>query len=311
MNVPFAMTRAGKQNMVLDATINMPQPEAGGKLDQGIIDVRRFDQSSDYYTSSMPTRMDFGQAGGKRTLNMKADWKLEAKPEGAKEFANFLDTMRAATPYASDDAKYAELKGKMLAAAPNLTGVGPITLAFDLDAAIAEPGAATGNDQIGGDAVNIRRAELSHGRWGVDVKGNISQAKDGHSVSLDVGCRKCKNLTSDVYTTALQAQDVYTMMNPGKPGWGVNETMHTGIDQLFAQVGKASGEDIIFALRSPKPGDLTINDKPFQEVMLMAMPLMAPAAPAAPMPTEGSLAPGAGAAVPAPQAPDAAPVVAQ
>lgn len=287
-SMPFSATRAGKQDIKLDLTMNAPDSSHVGPMSNALFDLREFSVHNNFYDARLPMLVRLSETGGRRKAEVKLNWSLAVAPASTAEMERLVDLSSGSLPGLSIPApesseKPPELKQKIMAALPALSTLGPITLTLDLEGSVPVPEdeGSTANEEAPGEALTLRNFALTHQRWGIEAKGNAARdLKVGIKANLALDCKKCDSLTGDLYTTATQVQEVKNLLQPGQPQWGINETMHANLNQLLAETGQkdAASGDIRFTLTTPTPNDLRINDKPAGEFFMKAAMLLSPPA---------------------------------
>ena len=296
---PFSLAHAGKQDVDIDISANMPDVPMGQPMPNGSLIVRKFALKNDFYVLSMPTEIILKEAQGQRKALAKLKWQVEVTKKGGEEMQRSVPMLSAMLPMLGDALKQADaaidpevLNQKVLAALPTMSDLGPVTLAVDIEAVVGAPTQAQ-SEPARQESIIIRDLTFSHKRWGIDAKGQAARHdKVPPTVDITLNCRRCDTMTQDMFTMANQTQDVMNFMTPERVQWDVSPELMARVNALLAEIGKkddAAG-DIVFAIASPTPGEYRINDKPFAEAMMKAMALTAPAAPQDQAPAAGAAA---------------------
>lgn len=308
-NLPFAGSRAGKQNFDIAAHVKLPK--AGLEDDAATVDVvfSKFEISNDFYRLKLPLSLQRQKVGSSRIIKAKLDGEYTLSEAGGTEVRTYL------VPFAAqlagllhnkpeDAERDASMVEKLVAALPTVTTVGPVTVALDLEADLGQgssqhtaatkpnegkdaPGAANLKDQY-----TLNRFALNHSHWGIDAKGMFINPNDGQSgivSDITIHCLKCSALIADAYSQARSVQEAMNLVTPDRPQWRIDETVEKQVGALIDEIGKkdpATG-DITLAITTPTPGNVQINDKSIAEVMPKLMAIIAPEM-AAQMPAAGA-----------------------
>jgi hypothetical protein len=303
--MPFAASRAGKQDMHFVISAKVPKQD-NMHQSNGHIDIPTMKVKNNFYEASMPLKIVLSEEDGLRKAEVKLDWTVDTTEAAAAEMHGMVDALLAIAMVASQQSKMAEadvqaIKGKVLEALPNVSALGPIALAVDLEASVPAPAdpATAEETPMAPEKLNVRRFNFTHARWGLELAGEVSrERKVGMTVNATLNCAKCPQMTRDVHTATGQVQAVMNLLNPQNPRPLVAPETLTRLDAVLAELGKkdnASG-DIVFTVTSPTPNDIRLADKPIGDAMTKLMvvflpqipaagstpPTMAPAAPAAP-----------------------------
>jgi hypothetical protein len=279
---PFSITRAGKQDVDIVLQVDLPPTKDGAPVSNGSIRVPRFVFTNDYYSLQLPTEVVLSDADGHGQAHIRLNWSAEVKPAGAKEMQRSVGMSDTIAPLLAQlsgsetsDVDPEALQQKILAALPTLSTLGPIRLVTDIDAEVTrppEPNTATANiPQVeASEKVTIRKLEFGHARWGMDAKGMAARDDKGSAtVDLSVLCKQCETLTQDGYDGAQSLQALLNLMNPNREQWLLEDAILANLNEALAQIGRkdAATGDISFAVGTPSPNDIRINDTPIAEVM--------------------------------------------
>lgn len=285
--MPFSATRAGKQNVDIDARVNLPRNTQDGIVDEGYIHVTRFTATNDFYTLTAPFDVVISKASERRTANIKGKLQFQLSEAGGQEMNrpglnhSILMALSKQAGAASLEGEPALLQEKLALALPNVSGAGPVTL--DVDIEVSTPLAAASKEAPAPqeqeqdqrrEMLTVNQLAFGHARWGMDVKGMlVREGKNQMTVDFTVICQKCETMTRDIYDVMAATQDVMNLLNPKREPWYMNDEMLANINNTLAEIGRkdeATG-DIVFGIGSPTPNDIRINDKPFGQAMLKFM----------------------------------------
>ena len=296
--MPFAASRAGKQDMDIAISANLPLVQ-GQPTPNGDIHVSKFRIKNDFYTLTLPTDLALHEDAARRHAAIKLDWTLDVTPTGANEMQNVLNQGLPMAPMflggAGKGVDQVQLKQKILAALPTMSTLGPVNLVLDVDASVPKAGApanASGTADSK-ESLTLHQFSFGHKRWGIAAKGEAfrDNTMQGANINGTLSCKQCTTLTQDVFTTIQQAQEATAMMQPGTPPFPMNEAILTQLNSTLGEIGKpgAATGDLDFVVTTPKPDDVRVNDHPLAEIvpklMMVFMPQQAaPAAPVAPTP---------------------------
>ncbi len=298
-DMPFAGARAGKQNFVFAANVNLPDAQGPGGFSNGTVKVKALTLANDYYTIKLPLEVVMKDGKDQRSATLRTDWLLDVKPASAKEIERMVDLVAKYSPQSfvgkpgEPVVDIAAVKAKIMPAVPTLSTLGPITLALDVDALLPNvaapmdtanpeaPAAKTTGDTAK-QSITLRRFEFSHKRWGLDASGKATGSDANGAIDGTIHCRQCAVLTRDAFDYARNLETVLASF--GQPaGLSVSEAQLAALDKTLNEIGrKGSNGDIAFAITTPKPGDVRVNDKPIAEAMMKFMMLGA-AAPVEPV----------------------------
>lgn len=280
-DMPFSVARAGKQDMQVELSVNLPEGLGAAAAGAGSIHMKKFYVKNNYYTLTAPTDVVLSEANGQRDVKVKLDWVLDVSAIGASEGQHVIDMASRFAPPPSADSPYdpEALKQKITAALPTVSTLGPMTLAIDLDATAPKPegdAAATGRD-----SVTLREFRFGHKRWALEAKGeSLSDEKSGASINVNLTCKQCDTLTGDVFATAQAVQEVANLTTPERPQFQLTPALLAELNRTLAEIGtKDASGDIAFAFTTPKPGDVAVNGKPIAEVLPKLMAVFAAAQP--------------------------------
>jgi hypothetical protein len=292
-DMPFSVARAGKQDMDVAVSVNLPQGFGAGPAGTGSIRVSKLALKNNYYTLTAPTDIALSEANGQRDVKIKLDWSLDVSPTGGLEGQRLVDMIASMAPQPSADSPLDPelLKQKITAALPTVSTLGPISLVVDMDATAPKPTAnADANAPKGRDSVTLRQFRFGHKRWALEAKGeSLNDEKTGANINVNLTCKQCDTLTGDLFATAQGVQEVMNLSTPNRPQWQLTPELLTQLNSTLAEIGsKDASGDVSFAFTSPKPGDVAVNGKPVAEALPKLMMLFAavqpPAVPVAEQP---------------------------
>ena len=288
-DMPFSAVRAGKQDMELALKASFPQSRPNGPMEHASIHLEKFSINNAYYQLSLPLDIVLDEKDRRREALVHLNWSANVAPAGAAEMAHALDMGAAFLPMLapSNAPDTQALKEKITAALPTVSTLGPITLVLDLSASTpkpAEPGQPTAADMA--ERLNLRQFAFTHQRWGIEAKGDAwRDDKTPSTIALGLTCKRCNVLTQDVIATAQAAGEAMKIANPTSAPLPITDQTVAQLDAALADIGHkddATG-DITFAISTPQPGDVRVNDKPMAEVTPKLMAAFLPAAPSAPV----------------------------
>lgn len=284
-DMPFSIARAGKQDMDIALSVNLPQGFSANAAGAGNIDVKKFALKNNYYAFSAPTQLALSDAGGQRDVKVKLDWTLDVSPTGAAEGQRLLDMAAAFAPPPSAEAPYdmEALKQKVTAALPTVSTLGPINLVIDLDAVAPKPAGvdATQGNAAGRDSVTLRQFRFGHKRWALEARGeSLNDEKAGATINMTLICKQCDTLTGDVFATAQGAQEAANLTAPDRPQWQLTPALLAQLNSTLAEIGtKDASGDVTFTFSTPTPGDVAVNGQSMAQVVPKLMAVFAAAQP--------------------------------
>ncbi len=290
-DVPFSVTRGGKQNIDVLAHVRLPNGAGSAMMADGAsLELRRFAISNDFYHLTLPLVATRQLVNGDEITRIKLDGEYELTAKGGEEAKQYgIPFLQKFLGGLSGSNEGVEQRYDMIAAAlPTLSTLGPVTLAVDVEAnkTANSEDSASAKDQF-----TINRLSLNHSRWGLDVKGMLTDpAGNDAGVTADVAinCLKCDALVADGFEKARAAQAVMNYETPDRPQWRVDAAVEQQVAALLNEIGRkdAATGDVSVAITSPQPGNLMINNKSVAEVMPRILAIVAPEA-AAQMPAAG------------------------
>ncbi|MFZ4541771.1 MAG: hypothetical protein ACOYNL_08200 [Rickettsiales bacterium] len=304
-SLPLSIVRAGKQDIEFAANVNMPEP-GNGPMPNAQVHVSKLLIKNNFYNISAPFDIVLKESADRRDATIHTNWSFEFTQQGADEMRSvinnnggFASILRRATPEGGNNVDPATLQQKVDAILPTVSTLGPIMLKANITASVPGPKAPerTKEDpEIDQETLNIAELEFGHKRWAITAKGKLARSsKNGSIANLDLICKQCPTLTSDIYQTLNAVQDALNLLNPARVQWPANDAWHTQVDSTLAQVGtkdEATG-DITFNITTPKPNDIRVNGRPSGEVVPALMMLYMSAVPPRPEPTPPAPPPGA------------------
>ena len=287
-SMPFAAERAGKQDMEIAMSANLPNiaQGRGGPMPNGSIRISKFGVKNDYYTIALPTEIVLAEKENRRAATIKLNWSADIKPAGAAEMQRVLDmgpSFAAMAGVAPGTTMDEALKEKINAALPTVSTLGPITLVLDLEASTPKPSddghdAAVANNTR--EAITLKQFGFNHKRWGLDANGAASRDAQG-AVKLDgtITCKHCDTLTQDTIETAQAAEQVAKTTRPNVAPWPINEQTKPRLDQALSEIGtKDATGTVTFTLTTPTPNDIQLGGKPVNEALTKLGAVFAPVA---------------------------------
>lgn len=273
-DIPFAASRAGKQDVDIAAQLSMPL-SAGEKYTDFALEVTRNYISNNFYELRMPLSVRLQQSEEGRKLAVKQDLTVIVKPAATAETKRAVDKMEldlAPLVATLSEEQRAAFKAKLFEAIPAMSGLGPVNIAFDF--------VIDGKQGRKAD-IALNRFHIAHARWTIDASGTASNV-ESPSVAMTLTCAPCTQFTQDTMASAVLVQDALHVASPGKKSLPLGKEMLTAIDGLLAKLGDSDADGTVtLVVTTPKPGDIRINDQPVGLVMLQAMaalePVLAPA----------------------------------
>ena len=290
-SMPLAADRAGKQDMEIALSVNLPTPN-GQPTPNGDVHVSKFSIKNNFYSISLPLDVALHEDAGSRHATIKMNWSLEVTPTGAAESQVLVDQAMQMAPGGKGENQQL-LKQKIMAALPTVSTLGPITLVLDVDASVPKPSANGQPPADSKQSVTLRQFSFGHKRWGIDAKGEASSvdASPAGTVTGTLTCKQCTTLTGDLFSTAHDVQEVTAILQPGTAPLPLSDAMLAQLNAALASIGKpgATNGDIDFVVTTPTPGDIRVNDKPVGQVMPQLMMVFMPPPAAAPAPAPARL----------------------
>lgn len=287
-DTPFSAIRAGRQDVDIKGTIYMTMKK-DAPVREFRFDFTRAHAKNDFYEMNMPSKLSVKMDATGMKIALFTDTTMDVKPAAAAEtqraITQNLAMLAMLMPNAQlTEAQMVELNTKIMAALPTLSTLGPVNYKLDLAGDV-------GPDKKG--AFNLNSFALTHKRWGLEANGAVENRSGAPTVTLTITCRQCDSFTHDTMVTAIQMQDVKKMLRPESQMLPLGEPLLAAINGLLAQVGaKGTDGSLVFAVTTPAPGDIRLNQRPLGEVMMQAMAALqpvlnpAPAATAPPAATE-------------------------
>ena len=290
--VPFSVTRAGKQDLVVDLSVNVPKAEKG-PISNGTIDVRKLAFDNNYYHLSLPLNITLREEKGERRAAVKINWSFEATPAAAEEMqrlvtvgAPFIPALVTASRTEPD-----ATREKLLAALPVMSTLGPVKLVLDLDAKVPAPGKEGEDNPDTAELLTLNSFDFSQKRWGLNAKGKGSRrTQAGTTVDVTFNCVRCDTMTQDVFEAARAIDAVMMLIQPMRMPWGLQDTLPGTINQILAENGTkdANSGDISFSITTPAPNDIRINNQPFAAFTAEILAAFAPPTPVEQAPAAGA-----------------------
>ncbi len=279
---PFSMTRAGTQDVDVVVQVDIPATPEGAPVSNGSIRVPRFEFTNDYYRLQLPTEVVLTDTNGRGDAHVKLNWLAEVKPAGAAEMQRSMGVSSMIAPLLAQlagskksDVDPEALQQKMMDLLPTLSTLGPIRLVTDIDATVVRAteireSKTDDSSKEASEKVTIRTLSLSHPRWGMEAKGMAARdAKGMATMDFSILCKQCETLTQDGYDKARALQAALNLMNPAREQWLLDDSIRENLNGALAEIGRkdeATG-DIHFAVGTPEPNDIRINDVPVADVM--------------------------------------------
>lgn len=282
-DAPFSAVRAGKQDVDIKGSIYMTMKKDAPEREFRY-DFSRAYAKNDFYEISMPSKMSVKMDATGMKIALFTDTTMDVKPAATAEtgraiaqniamLAMFMPKAELAEP------QMVELNTKIMAALPTLSTLGPVNYKLDLAGDV-------GPDKKG--AFNLNTFALTHKRWGLEANGAVENRTGPPTVTLSLTCRQCNSFTHDTMVTAIGMQDIKKMLKPESQMLPLGEPLLAAINGLLSQVGaKGTDGSLVFAVTTPAPGDIRLNQRPLGEVMMQAMAALQPVlnpAPAAAQP---------------------------
>ncbi len=301
--LPFSASRAGKQDLALEMKVNIPQTT--GPMSNAFIHVPTFSLKNNFFHLQLPLSVVLKEVNNLNTANVKLDAKLDVAPAAAQEMQTAIDALTpdsdlgAALLQLADIPKtginHDALKQKLMAALPTLSTLGPVTLTIDIDGSIPantdaaniaaswaatniEPPAETDEQAETNpnllpkpnEHLTINALNFNHARWGIEVKGMVAHLR-GYEPSLDINllCKRCDNLTADLFETAKAVEEMSYIIDPKQPQRPVSEHLLPSINEAIAEIGAknpATG-DVVFGLAAKGDGEYSINNMSLEQIM--------------------------------------------
>lgn len=266
---------AGKQDTDIELRVNAPKP-SGKSTPNAEIHADTFYVKNNFYTLNAPTHVVLKEDALNRNASVQIDWLLEVTPLAGQMVAKMRPAMRPMAAGESNAAAQPQWN-EML---PTLSTLGPITLKVDIKGGIPTPEARKNGGKLT-EHVSIRALSLDHKRWGLSLTGKGIRS-DSTSATLEgtVQCKKCDAFTKDSYEAAKNIQKWL----PSTVSIPLMESMLPQLDAALAEIGTkdAATGDISFAISTPAPNDVRVNDKPVGEVMAKLMAAFVPVSTATP-----------------------------
>ncbi len=289
--MPFSAARAGKQDFDMAASVYVTTSKDANAPRIVRVKAPRFMIKNNFYDMNLVVNMDATDSASGTDFTFLIDNKLNVTEAGATDMRKMMDTIFAMAPMMAQnnpafDAE--QFKAKVTEALPTVSTLGPITFVVDVSGKLAAKGEAAVAQK---GTINVNRFDFSHARWGINAKGTMDNTAEAPAITLTLNCVKCDAMTADVMKSAVQGQEIQTMLDPKQPQFPLGDGMLASVNQLLASIGKkdAASGDIAFDVTTPAANDFRINDKPVAGVMMEAMTALAPyMAPAAPAGVEGA-----------------------
>lgn len=279
--VPFAASRAGKQNVDLAFSVRLPITGPRDEFPESYLHIKRLELNNDFYRFSAPLDVAAHNGQDGHMLRAKGNLRFELTNTGGDELRRINQNPEIALSQLGHETAANPAAGSSLPVLPELDKLGPITLDIDLDLSapyIPKDAPPRKHASQGPrESLVIRALSFNHARWGIELEGMASRASKGEfMLDFNLVCGKCMALVGDAFDRTEAWQTA-----AGEADKQSLAEKRSKVEALLKDIGKPdeSTGDIAFGIGTPQANDIRINDKPLSEVMPRVMDLFRPSFP--------------------------------